>query len=473
MKQSAKTNSPVQSLLWTDLFAKPVAVEFTAERQTDNAGLLLYGALDRRTGLLDNLAAGLRDRRDPELVTHTLADLVRQRVYGLLAGYADANDASRLRDDPTFRLLLDRAPADPEEALASQPTFSRFENGLNRGSLMRWGQTLAEAVLTWQRRRRKRVRRLTLDLDPTADATHGAQQLTFFNTYYDEWCYLPLLAFATFHDERNEEEAERYLLAALLRPGNADATAGFPFLLRRLVRRCRELFPEAVLRVRLDGAYATPEIFALLEEELRVEYVVNMGKNEVLKRLAEPYLQQARLAATLSGKTERVFAEARYAAGTWGGVTRRVIIKAEATLDPRETRKEMRNNPRFVITNLRSAPEHVYRAVYCPRGAMEKEINELKRDLFLDRTSCSAFQANQVRVLLAATAYVMVQELRAQCAATAAGRWEVATWRARLLKLSAVVCESTRRWVFRLSRHTPDRTLWACLARLAGAVVVT
>ena len=471
MTQSAKANVTVQSFLFEGVFDKPVAVEFSAERQTENAGLLLPAALDRRWGLTARIAAGLRDRRDPDLIVHSLADLLRQRVFGLLGGYADANDAARLKDDPAFRLLLGRSLDDPEDALASQPTFSRFENRIGSGSLMRWASTLADAVLERQRQRRKEVRRITLDLDPTDDATHGQQEFSFFNSYYDAWCFLPLLAFATFHDARNKEEPERYLIAALLRAGNAGATQGLTGVLRRLVQRCRKVFPEARIRVRLDGAYARPEIFALLEDELRVEYVVNMGKNEVLKREAEPLLQRARLAATLAGQSECVFGEIRYAAGTWNGVSRRAIIKAEVTIDPRAPEKGMKDNPRFVITNLKSAPEHVYRAQYCPRGAMEKEINELKRDLYMDRTSCSDFKANQLRVLLAATAFAIVQEMRSQAHDTAVERWEAGHLRARLFKQAAIVCESTRRWLLKLSKFAPDRELWSMLALRCHAAV--
>jgi hypothetical protein len=471
MPQSAKAEKTVHSFLWEDLFDKPVTVQFTAERQSSSAGLLLPAAVDRKWGLTARLAAGLRDRRDPELITHTLADLLRQRIFGLLGDYADANDAARLRDDPTFRLLLGRSLEDDEEALASQPTLSRFENALGIGSQMRWGLTLAEAVLERQRERRRKVRRITLDLDPTEDATHGQQHFSFFNTHYDTRCFLPLLAFATFHDARNREEAERYLLTALLRRGNADATLGFAGVLRRLVRRIRAVFPEARLRVRLDGAYATPEVFTLLEEELKVEYVVNMGKNEVLERAAEPLLQQARLAATLSGQSERVFGECLYAAGTWNGAARRAVIKAEVTLDPCAPEKGMKDNPRIVITNLKSQPEHVYREDYCPRGAMEKEINELKNELYLDRTSCTDFNANQVRVLLAATAYVLIQELRTQARGTVVERWEVGHLRARLFKLAAIVSESTRRWVLKLSRFAPDLQSLRLLARRCYAAV--
>ena len=468
MKQSAKIETPVQSLIWSGVLEKPVTVEFTAERQTSHAGLLVPAALDRRWGLTAGIAAGLRDRRDPDLIQHTLLDMLRQRLYGALGGFADANDAARLKDEPVFRFLLGRSLKNEEDALASQPTLSRFENALSVGSIMRWASMLTDAVLLRQREHRGKVRRITLDLDPTEDPTHGQQEFSFFNSHYDTWCFLPLLAFATFHDERNREEPERYLLAALLRRGNANATLGFAGLLRRLVRRCREVFPEARLRVRLDGAYATPEVFVLLEE-LQVEYVVNMGKNDVLKRAAEPLLERARLAAVLSGKSERVFGEIKYAAQTWNGVSRRAVIKAEATIDPRAPDKGMKDNPRFVITNLNSLPEHVYSEVYCPRGAMEKALNELKGGLYLDRTSCTDFMANQVRVLLAATAYALVQELRTQARGQCVERWEVAHLRARLFKVAAIVGESTRRWVLKISKFAPDLDIFCAVARCCYA----
>lgn len=469
MKQSAKNEKIVQPLIWDDMFDKPVAVKFTAERQTSQAGLLLPAAVDRRWGLTGRIAAGLRDRRDPDLIQHTLGDLLRQRLFGLLGGFADANDAARLKNDPAFRLLLGRSLEAEEDALASQPTLSRFENALGVGSLMRWACTLTASVLERQRERRGKVRRITLDLDPTEDPTHGQQEFSFFNSHYDNWCFLPLLAFATFHDKDNREEPERYLLAALLRRGNANAALGFAGLLRRLVQRCRDIFPEARLRVRLDGAYATPEVFVLLEAELKVEYVVNMGKNDVLKRAAEPLLQRARLAAILSGKSERVFGEIQYAAQTWNGVSRRAVIKAEVTIDPRDPEKDLKDNPRIVITNLKSLPEHVYCENYCPRGAMEKEINELKSGLYMDRTSCTDFRANQVRVLLAATAYALVQALRTQARGTCVERWEVGQLRARLFKAAAIVSESTRRWVLKLSKFAPDLNLFSRVARCCHA----
>ena len=160
-------------------------------------------------------------RRAPGKIRHTLADLIGQRVFGIACGHPDGNDADHLADDPIHKLLLGRDPVSGAP-LASQPTISRFENGARRTVLYRMGRELAECVIERHRRRLQgRARRITIDLDPTDDLTHGAQQLTFFNGHYGGWCYLPLLGFLSF-----DREAEQYLCAAVLRPGKAVAADG-------------------------------------------------------------------------------------------------------------------------------------------------------------------------------------------------------------------------------------------------------
>ena len=154
---------------------------------------------------------------------------------------------------------------------------------------MRMGNALADTVIARHRKRLKgRVKRITVELDPTDDPTHGAQQLSFFNGHYDTWCYLPVAGFVQF-----DEEPEQYLFAYLLRPGNADAKLGAIGLLRRILARLRAAFPKARVLVRLDGGFAGPEMFDYLEAE-RVDYVVAMAGNAVLKRLAEPLMKKAR-----------------------------------------------------------------------------------------------------------------------------------------------------------------------------------
>ena len=328
-------------------------------------------------------------------------------------------------------------------------TLSRFENHV-RAALYRMAQELAIRVVERHRRRRRgRARRITIDLDPTEDATHGAQQLTFFNGYYDSWCYLPLLAFLTFDDE-----AEQYLAAAVLRPGNVPATQGAVGVLRRLLALLRLAFPQARFLVRLDGT--TPEIFDALDAEPGLDYVVAMAKNAVLSRAAEPAMTAARAQSAASGQTEHGYTDVRYAAGTWPR-ERRVVIKAEVV---QLAGREPQDNPRFVVTNLRQTPRFIYERVYCARGDIENRIKELHDGLQIGRTSCCRFWANQLRVLLTAAAYVLMQELRLRAARTACARTQVTWLRDRLLKLGAHVVGSARRIVLHLPTATPDLHAW-------------
>src|SRR5712691_1677957 len=208
---------------------KPVVAAFDREHASSDGGAILLKGLDTQFGLTKRLAACLADPRQPGKVQHQTLELLRQRVFGLACGYADCNDAARLAGDAIHKLLVGRDPlAGP--ALASQPTLSRFENAVGTRELIAMGHVLADTVIEHHRRRLKgRARRITIDLDPTDDPTHGQQEFTFFNGHYDTWCYLPMVATVTFDDE-----AEQYAVAAVLRPGNAPASLGARGLLRRL-----------------------------------------------------------------------------------------------------------------------------------------------------------------------------------------------------------------------------------------------
>jgi hypothetical protein len=404
------------------------------------------------------VAACLADARDRVRVTHALTDLVAQRVFGIAAGYPDGNDADRLAEDPIQKLLLDRDPVHGH-ALASQPTISRFENGVGPRALYRVGRELAATVIDRHRQRlRGRARRVTIDLDVTDDPTHGAQQLTFFHGHYDTWCYLPLLAFLTFDDE-----PEQYLCAALLRPGNAATAVGARALVGRLCGLLRRAFPRARLRVRLDGGFAQPALLDRLDAE-GVEYVVGMAENSELTQHAAPLMTAAQADAARTGATAHVYGDARYAARSWS-TERRIIIKAEVV---RLAGREPRDNPRFVITNLRQTPRWIYERVYCQRGEIENRIKELHHGLEIDRTSCMRFWANQLRVLLTAAAYVLLQELRLHAARTAYARAQVSTLRERLLKIGARVVVSARRVVLHLPAAFTDGHAWYLIARRLG-----
>ena len=204
---------------------------------------------------------------------------MRKRVFGIALGYFDCNDSDRLRCDPALKMLLGRDPDSPHN-LASQPTLSRFENTVSRGSLLRMAEALAANVLRRQRQRRRTARLITIDLDPTCDPTHGAQQLSLFNSFCDTACYLPLIGCVTF-----DNEPEQYLVAALLRPGNAPAKQGMLPLLQRE-------FPRARLRIQLDAGFQGGELLSYLQAE-RVQVVLCLAGNKVLQRHAAPLVAEA------------------------------------------------------------------------------------------------------------------------------------------------------------------------------------
>ena len=438
-------DTTTECLLFPEIFSRPVVAQFDQRQGSSDGGAILLKAADRRLGLTEALAACLVDKRQPAKVQHETEELLAQRVYGIACGYADANDAARLAEDPVHKLLVGRDPVEGAD-LASQPTLSRFENAPDRKQLYRLGEALAECMIERHRRRlHGRARRITLDLDPTDDPTHGAQQLTFFNRHYDTWCYLPVMGFMSFNDEK-----EQYLFTAVLRPGNAVASVGAIGILWRILQKLRRAFPQACLRVRLDGGFADPLLLTFLDA-MGVEYVVAMAKNAVLNRLAEPTMQQARKLSEESGQTEHLYGEGRYAAESWLS-ERRVIFKAEVV---RAEGKEPKDNPRFLITNLKQGPRWIYEQVYCERGEIENRLKELHQGLEIDRTSCSKFWANQFRVLMTAAAYVLMQELRLRAARTACARAQAWTLRERLLKLGAQVKVSVRRVVIHLPVSFP------------------
>jgi hypothetical protein len=439
-------------------FAKPVVARFDTPHASSDGGAILLKSVDTHLGLTKRLAGCLVDERQPGKIRHQTIELLRQRVFGIACGYADCNDAARLADDAIHKLLVERDPiAGP--ALASQPTLSRFENAVGARALIAMGHLLADTVIEQHRRRLKgRATRITIDLDPTDDPTHGQQEFTFFNGHYDTWCYLPIVATVTFNDE-----PAQYAVTAVLRPGNAPAKRGALGLLRRLFTTLRAAFPTAILRVRLDGGFASNPLFAFLEAA-GVEYVVGMPGNGRLDKRIQRLMGQARMRSKTTGGTEQLYGQTRYAAKTWSR-QRRIVMKAEVVRHPGRTPK---NNPRFVVTNLVDEPQAVYE-LYCQRGDMENRLKELHHGLEMDRTSCSRFLANQLRVLLTLAAYILFQELQRRAQRTVCADAQVTTLRERLIKLAVWVERSVRRIVLHFPAAFPWFRPWRQIARAVGA----
>lgn len=454
------SKSTEQSVVFSDLFGKPTSVVFDGEAQSSDGGAALLRAVNQKLRLTTRLAQHLADVRAEDRVVHTRQEIFDQRVFSIALGYADQNDAARIAADPVMKGLVGRAAVRGMD-LASQATLSRFENAATAPELVAMMREVEDVAVERLKARRPHAHRITLDLDATCDPTHGQQQGTFFNAFYDTHCYLPLLGFLSVAGDKDQ-----HLFAARLRKGTTPATHCMIPMVRRMVAKLRRAFPKAKIRVRLDGGFSSPHLLDVLDD-LKVEYVIGLPQNPRLLALCDVQITAAAVVAARDGETARFYGEGMYAADSWSR-ERRVVFKAEVLVKDGKTNKI---NPRFVVTNLpaRMKAKTVYVAAYCERGACENRIKELKYGLAIDRTSCSSFRANQLRLLMTAAAYLLFQELRSQLAGTEAAAWQVTTLRERLMKIGVRVVESVRRVVLHFAAAHPWSELWCRAAAQLGA----
>ena len=422
-------------LVFSSLSRKRILADFNGGRLTSDAGALLLREADRRTGLIEALAACITDPRDPSKVQHDVRTLLAQRICGIAMGYEDGNDHQMLRHDPIMQMLAGVAPT-PEEPLASPPTLCRFENWVDRESLARMSAVFVDQFIASYRKPPKKI---VLDFDATDDAVHGDQEGKFFHGYYNHYCFLPLYVFC---DGR--------LLCAYLRPSKIDAAKHSRGILKLLVRRIRESWPKVRIVFRGDSGFCRWKTLKYCDKN-DIGYVVGLATNERLKQFAKSLMDVAEKQFEKTGEKQRSFHEFEYAAQTWDR-KRRVILKAEHL--PKGA------NARFVVTNLDDAPDAIYDALYTQRGEMENRIKEQQLYLFADRTSCSKFVANQLRLLLASAAYVLLEHLRREgLKNTELAQARVDTIRLKLLKVAARVVVSVRRVVLHLCSSYPHRPL--------------
>lgn len=453
---------------WHEL---PIVVEPSAAQLTSDAGLLPLRQFDEQIGLTRQFAQALDDPRNPELCDHTFLEMVRSRLFGILAAYEDQNDHDALRHDPVFKLLADRSP--DAEPLASQPTLSRFENAISIASLKRLRDLFIDQFIASFA---TPPQHLTFDLDAVDDPAHGEQQLVLFHGYFDQYQYFP--AFITSAD--NDQT-----VVLSLRPGAVHAALGADDDLEHLVRRLRHAWPAVHIHVRGDCGYGVPWMYAVCER-LSLDYTFGISGNNVLKERSATLLEQAVANFQATQQPQRLFDGFWYQAGTWN-TPRWVIVKAEAHAKG--------TNRRFIVTNrpgARVLPEAAYDD-YAARGESENRNKELKCDLAIDRTSDHRFLANFFRLYLHGAAHNLLVRLRRAVAcpppapaptplspsasqevptealdgparrryftrrrqADPLGEGQPCTWRSLLIKVAAEVIVSTRRVLVRLSAAWP------------------
>ena len=452
---------------------KPVVGAFDGGRISSDGGVMLLRQADNRLGLCSQVAMCLGEKRRPDLVRHDLVSLVRQRVYGIAAGYEDGNDSMFLRNDPMHKLAVGRLP-ETGGALASQASVSRFENSVKPNEL---GFLQDLLVHLYVQKKRKAPKQIVLDIDTTCDEVHGYQQLSFYNGFYGTYCFTPMFVF----------DQDGFPLAALLRPGNAAPAERAVSVLRRIVAILRSAWPGVGIELRADAGFCVPELYEFCESA-GVTYFIGLKSNPALdyhgKQLvaaaksefeetsqAAPLVhskaqktlvrlqwrqkeERIRFASREEGRMQehmedlheqrlRKFSEFRYAAKEWTK-ERRIIARCDYTWAGPEIR--------YIITNSsKPRPKWLYEEKYCKRGQCENWIKELKM-LHCDRLSCQEFEANQFRLLLHTFAYILLQQLRVKKDGIISS---MDTIRLRLLKIGVRVTESARRVVLSFASEHP------------------
>ncbi len=443
---STQTAGKNTELCFDFMPSRSVVLRPAAGELTSDAGLLAVRQFDERVGWTARFAACLTDdREDP---THSLLSMIRQRVYGIIAGYEDCNDHDTLRDDPVFKMIAGKLP--DEAALASQPTLSRLENAVSVTALLRLTDLMLE--LGVQRVRRTHggnlPARVTIDLDPTDDPTHGQQQLTFFHGFYDQHQYYPMIV---------SEPTTKHVFIAWLRHGTCPAALGADDDVRRIARALQKVNPGTRLFVRGDTNVGNPAMYELCENDGHT-YTFGLGPNSKLKGWARPLVERAVKQYAQTGRKQRIFAFRWYKAGTW---SRRRVVVAKAECGPEGT------NLRFIVTNLKVKNRKQAQAtydLYVQRGESEHRMDELKNGLAAGRLSCHRFKANFLRLMMHTLAFNLLNALRAHPdVPEELRRARPETWRSRLIKVAATITQTTRRVVVEVSKSWP---FWPLLLRV-------
>jgi hypothetical protein len=445
------SDSTPKPLRFPTLGGHTVRADFNGGALSSDFGPLLLRGVDQQIGLISRLSAAIHDQRHSSYIDHSLDDLLSQRVFQMACGYADANDANSLRNDPLFKMGTGRAPLDPDQDLASAPTFSRLENAVTPRDLYRMAQAFVDQFIASYA---SPPAMIVLDMDHSEDPTHGQQELALYNHYYGHHCYLPLFLF---------EGLSGRFIAAALRPGKRPTGAENAAIIKRVLRQLRQHWPQTRILLRGDGHFANVELMQLAIDDPHTDFIFGLTGNAVLKRLARPHLAAAQAAhhtrchnAAHHRRPEphstRSFHTIDYTAGSWLQ-SFRVVLKAEVM-----SRGE---NPRFIVTSLdTTTPDILYQDIYCARGQDENFIKMIKNDLASDRTSNQRFLANHLRLFFACAAYVLHHALRTEVLAhTELANAQPSTVIVKLFKLAVRVVQYKDRIKLHLPSSCPVKHL--------------
>jgi hypothetical protein len=404
-----------------------VILDFSAEEISSDGAVLLLEKLERKHGLLRYFSQFIPDNRDPFRTVHSIEKLLKQRVFTLMQGYEDANDVAYLKNDPLYQDILDGE-------MASQPTMSRFENSMDKHSIFNLCYAWLERYVSTLKGRRSVI----IDIDSTDDATHGNQQLSMFNGYYGHFMYNELF----FHDGDTGQ-----IIIPVLRPGNSHSNKWYVSILKRVVKKIREVYPDMEIIIRGDSGFSC-SAFYQLADDFNLFFALGIASNERLKnRVARAEKAVKHLFVSKSEKYQH-FIAFTYKADSWHK-QQNCYSKIEST------GKGL--NIRFIVSNMKPEDARsIYFDFYVQRGeASENRIKEVKNMCFSDRLSNHSFWANFLRLIMSSLAYEMFLLLKKAINKTTfsiAKKWQIDTIRVSLLKVGATIKKTKRRIFYRFSK---------------------
>jgi Transposase DDE domain group 1 len=423
-------------------FNPSLKVDFQGSHVTSDGGLVLVRELDERLGFSDLIARHLTDSR----ATNTqlpLADLLRQSIYSRMAGYEDVNDAERLSQDPTFRLIGSEKIWERGAALTSR--VQSFETELLTQEKNLTGLAAINRELLAKVETKDSPQRVVLDMDSTEIPVYGQQEQSAYNGHFETTCYHPLLLF----------NGEGDCLAAKLRPGNVHSAKDWAELLLPEIERQQELGREVVFRA--DAAFAKPEIYEALEDR-GVKYAIRIPANDSLERDIAELL--TRPVGRPSHKPVVWYKGFLYQAASWK-IARRVVAKVEFHFG------ELFPRVGFIVTNLDTPSRAVVR-FYNKRGTAEQWIKEGKQAVKMTRLSCHRFRSNQVRLALSLLAYNLGNLWRRLALPQRIENWSLTSLQQRLVKTGGRLVKHARYyWLLLAEGHLTRRRFRAMLGRIA------
>lgn len=414
---------------------------FDGGRITSDGGLAFLEQAESEIGICEAMAGEMPEWRSGG-VRHTLAALVKQRIFQIACGYEDQDDADFLRTDPLLKLVCGALPESGRD-LASQPTICRMENAVDSGACYRMAKALGEIYIA-RRGAGGAPKKVLLDFDATDDPTHGDQEQSYYHGYFEQHMYHPLLVF---------DGDTGQLVSAVLRAGKAHGSHKALSILKRIVSSLRKAWPGVEIEIRADAGFAIPAIYEYCEAE-GIDYTIALITNSRLQEIASTLLEEAKACYQQHQQKVRLLSEGHYRAGSWQS-ERRVIYKAEVM--------EEGTNTRFVVTNKADEPYKLYDR-YTDRGEAENKIKDFKLALKSDRTSCHRFLANQFRLLLHSAAYWLLDTLRSRLLEAGIERMQLDTLRLKLVKVGGRVKELLTKVRLHLASGHPGQRLWDVLA---------